>query len=45
MIDGQAAQEFEPGGKAACEVAQACEWVSALLNSRTSKRSEKGAAA
>jgi chromosome partitioning protein len=45
MIEGQAAQEFEPGGKAAREVAQACEWVSALLHLQDSKRAEKGAAA
>ena len=37
MIEGQAAQEFEPGGKAAREVTLACEWASALLNSQTSK--------
>ena len=45
MIEGQAAQEFEPGGKAAREVTLACEWASALLNSQTSKRTSKGAAA
>ena len=45
MIEGQAAQEFEPGGKAAREVTLACEWASALLDSHTSKRASKGAAA
>lgn len=38
MIDGQAAQEFEPDGKAASEVKLAHEWVSALLGLRASKK-------
>lgn len=38
MIEGQAAQEFEPQGKAAAEVAQAHKWISALLHLPTERR-------
>jgi len=37
MIAGQAAQEFEPAGKAANEVARAIKWASALLHLPTVK--------
>jgi|YNPBryunderm2012_1023409.scaffolds.fasta_scaffold34926_2 chromosome partitioning protein len=43
LITGQAAQEIEPNGRAAQEVAQALEWVSALLSKRaTQHRSSPG---
>lgn len=45
MIEGQAAQEFEPDGKAAGEVALAHEWVSALLGLRAGTKTTKEAAA
>lgn len=37
MIEGQTAQEFEPLGKAATEVAQAHKWISALLHFPTGR--------
>ena len=37
MINGQAAQEIEPDGKAASEVARAHTWVSALLSKAASE--------
>ena len=45
MIEGQAAQEFEPNGKAAGEVVLAHEWISALLGVRASKMTKKEATA
>jgi chromosome partitioning protein len=44
MIAGQAAQEIEPGGKAASEVAQAREWISALASFPTRRRVEEAVA-
>jgi chromosome partitioning protein len=44
MIAGQAAQEIEPGGKAAGEVAQAREWISTLVGFPASKRIEEAVA-
>lgn len=41
MIHGQAAQEIEPGGKAAKEVAQLHQWVSAKLGKSESMLSHK----
>jgi chromosome partitioning protein len=44
MIAGQAAQELDPSGKAASEVAQACKWVSALVSLPASKQVEDAVA-
>lgn len=41
LINGLTAQEFEPGGKAAREVEQAAQWVSALLHSLPSQQTER----
>lgn len=41
MIAGQAAQEIEPSGKAAREVAQAREWISALVGFPASKQAQE----
>ncbi len=41
MIAGQAAQEIEPGGKAAREVAQAREWISALVGFPARKQAQE----
>lgn len=44
MIAGQAAQEIDPSSKAASEVAQAREWISALVGLPASKQVEEAVA-